>query len=119
MTDKTPRTGYKRSRRGSLNRSSVTVRLALFNQDFDGIVEWVKSFKQLEILLQNTPDSEKLPIIRTKFEKLEKLFEHVYPKIKETELISEDLIEMEQEVSGTVAIEDKTTEQLLAEVKNV
>lgn len=108
MTD--PRTNYARTRRGSLNRSSTTVRLGLNKMNFDGVVEWVKAFKQLDELLKDSDNDKKLSILREKFVNLEKLFLHIYPKIKETDLLLNDLLEMEGAIT---AVQDRPTEELL------
>lgn len=110
---------YSRSRKGSLNRSSVTVRLALSAMKFDGVVEWVKTFRQLEKLLEESNDtSEKLSIINTKFNNLKELFSHVYPKLKEMDLVAEDLIEMEAvlDEESPKRVEEVSTEDLISQL---
>lgn len=108
---------WSRSRKGSLNKSSMTVKLALNTEKFESVSEWVKAFRQLEKLLEEATPQEKLAIISLKFERLEKLFSHLYPKIKETEQETQILLEVQETATGT-AIEDQPTEVLIEAVSN-
>ncbi len=85
MSDDKPIKRYN-SRKGRLNRNSTTVRLALYNMDFDAVKEWVLAYRQLE-----DPDK--------KMARLETLMKFMFPQIKETDQASQEVIEMEQELS--------------------
>lgn len=111
---------YRRSRKNGLSRS-MTVRLALHNMEFEGVVEWVKAFKELDKELKGAEElSDRLSIINTKFSRLEKLFEHLYPKLSETNLDHEDLIELEAVVGEEPIkrVEEQSTDELLEAIKN-
>lgn len=117
----------RNSRKGSLNRSSTTVRLAFHRMKYDAVVEWVKAIKQLEEQLDSVPNdlierqSLRFSIIKEKLTRLEKAMEFIYPKIQGTDLVLTDLIEMEEElkvINGPEALPvyDRSTEDLLKEL---
>lgn len=112
---------WKHSRKGKLNRSSVTVRLAFHDMKFDAIHEWVTAFRQLDKEIENAaPDAVELrfAIIKEKLAKLEKAFDFLYPKITGADLNLTDLLELEAEQSELKRVNpaDKSTEELLDEL---
>ncbi len=114
MSDNKPVPVFRKSRRGRPNKSSMTVRLALHSMDFDGVTQWVKAYKQLEDLLVHAEDGpQKLAVLKTKFERLEKLFEFIHPKLKDTDILTQESIEMEQEPIGAVTASEQDTQDLL------
>ncbi len=104
-------------RRGKMNKSSMTVRLALSSMKFDAIEEWVKAYRELEHL--STDDiATRLEISKVKLQAMMKLFEHMFPKIKEIDKETADMVEMEQieaMQSTTIAlpIEEQTDKELI------
>ena len=108
-------TAYKVSpRKGMQNRAAIMLRLSLNNLKFDGVKEWVKAYRELEgLLAESTNKKEVLTLLNIKFDRLEKMFGHIYPKLKEIEVTNTDLIEMEAEGVKTISVEDQSTDDLL------
>lgn len=108
-------TTYTR-RKGRQNKSSHTVRLALSSMKFDAVKEWIKAYQELNTLSAEDAYTQ-LEIIKTKFKSLEKLFEHMYPKLKEIDQDTADQIDMEaiafQDPLLLTPVEEQETAQLL------
>lgn len=103
-----------RGRKGIQNRKTATVRLALHSMKYDAIVEWVKAYRQLDEISTEDANTQ-LEILKTKFKSLEKLFEHMFPKVKELEQSTIEEIEMEalEAKEEVVTIEEQPTSALL------
>lgn len=82
------------SRKNKLNRSSMTVKLAFNHMKFDAVVEWVEAYRKLSEIQTDIP-AEQIEIIKTRLKALEKVFEHMFPKIKEVDQATQEVMEME------------------------
>lgn len=102
------------SRKGRLNRSTMTVKLAFNHMKFDAVTEWVKAYRELDLITTDVP-AERIELLKTKFKALEKVFEHMFPKIKEVEQATQEIMELEALESNPA---DQTTDSLIEELKD-
>lgn len=95
---------YKPNRLGTVNRKSLTVRLGLMKENFDAIEEWVRAYRELDD-----------PTM--KIQALNEVFKYIYPKLKETEISSQDILDMEAEDVSLLKPADLDDDKLLKELE--
>ena len=102
----TPIRGLAGRPKGSPNRNTTTVRLALNKMGFNAIEKYVMAYEELK------DPTEKI-------EALKFLFKFVYPQFKEVDLSVQDLIDLENEDYNAIKPANLPTEKLLSSIVEV